>query len=620
MSQSDPAPSSSSALRTIALILLPLLGIALAVAIALLVRRPTDRADVAVIVTGEEAAAAINTGDVIDATGRATGLVPRLGYRYKVFIDDESEDRTSGIAKIGGLVTFIPGTRRGQTAIIDITRVRERVADGLLVAVLSEVDLPPKAPRTPYAPRPGDVTAHVVAGAEMDVVITEASSKNPDTEGVARISGLVVFVNGATTIGERVNVRITERRERVAFAEPTGQPAGTGPLPEAEAPRDRAPRSSYVPPAGDATAHVVAGAEMDVVITEASSKNPDTEGVARIKGLVVFVYGATTIGERVNVRITERRERMAFAEPTGQPAGTGPLPEAEAPRDRAPRSSYVPPAGDATAHVVAGAEMDVVITEASSRNPDTEGVARISGLVVFVKGATTIGERVNVRITERRERMAFAEVTGNPPGTGPLPEAEARHERVPRGSYVPPAGDATAHVVAGAEMDVVITEASSRNPDTEGVARIKGLVVFVKGVTTIGERVNVRITERRERVAMAEPTGQPAGHERLPAPTAAPRPPAVPVTADARDAVPHLVPGAVIATTILEPSTRNPDTEGVAKIDGFVIFVKGATTPGQAVNVRITERRRTVAMGEVTTDPATVAPASAPPATAPETP
>ncbi len=613
MSQSDPAPSSSSALRTIALILLPLLGIALAVAIALLVRRPTDRADVAVIVTGEEAAAAINTGDVIDATGRATGLVPRLGYRYKVFIDDESEDRTSGIAKIGGLVTFIPGTRRGQTAIIDITRVRERVADGLLVAVLSEVDLPPKAPRTPYAPRPGDVTAHVVAGAEMDVVITEASSKNPDTEGVARISGLVVFVNGATTIGERVNVRITERRERVAFAEPTGQPAGTGPLPEAEAPRDRAPRSSYVPPAGDATAHVVAGAEMDVVITEASSKNPDTEGVARIKGLVVFVEGATTIGERVNVRITERRERMAFAEVTGNPPGTGPLPEAEARHERVPRGSYVPPAGDATAHVVAGAEMDVVITEASSRNPDTEGVARIKGLVVFVKGVTTIGERVNVRIIERRERMAFAERA--------IRRAPDRCRKPRRARARPPAmADATAHVVAGAEMDVVITEASSRNPDTEGVARIKGLVVFVKGVTTIGERVNVRITERRERVAMAEPTGQPAGHERLPAPTAAPRPPAVPVTADARDAVPHLVPGAVIATTILEPSTRNPDTEGLAKIDGFVIFVKGATTPGQAVNVRITERRRTVAMGEVTTDPATVAPASAPPATAPETP
>ncbi|GEM_PF-636786 len=615
MSHSDPAPSSSGALRTIVLILLPVLGIILAVAIALLVRRPTDRADVAVIVTGEEAAAAINTGDVIDATGRAPGLVPRLGYRYKVFIDDESEDRTSGIAKIGGLVTFIPGTRPGQTAIIDITRVRERVADGLLVAVLSEVDLPPKAPRTPYAPRPGDVTAHVVAGAEMDVVITEASSRNPDTEGVARISGLVVFVYGATTIGERVNIRITERRERVAFAEPTGQPAGTGPLPAGEI-----IRRAFTPQPSDPAAHVVAGAEMDVVITEASSKNPDTEGVARIKGLVVFVEGATTIGERVNVRITERRERMAFAEVTGNPPGTGPLPEAEARHERVPRGSYVPPAGDATAHVVAGAEMDVVITEASSRNPDTEGVARIKGLVVFVKGVTTIGERVNVRIIERRERMAFAEVTGNPPGTGPLPEAEAPHERVPRGSYVPPAGDATAHVVAGAEMDVVITEASSRNPDTEGVARIKGLVVFVKGVTTIGERVNVRITERRERVAMAEPTGQPAGHERLPAPTAAPRPPAVPVTADARDAVPHLVPGAVIATTILEPSTRNPDTEGLAKIDGFVIFVKGATTPGQAVNVRITERRRTVAMGEVTTDPATVAPASAPPATAPETP
>ena len=81
------------------------------------------------------------------------------------------------------------------------------------------------------------------------------------------------------------------------------------------------------------------------------------------------------------------------------------------------------------------------------------------------------------------------------------------------------------------------------------------------------------------------------------------------------------MPGAVIAATIVEPSEKNPTTEGVAKINGFVVFVKGATTVGQAVNVRITERGRTIAIGEVTTDPVTAAPApAAAPAVAPAAP
>ena len=509
---SSSAPQSSSPLRTLALILLPLLGIAL-VAAAIVSTRSKDKAAVTVVVTEDQAgAAAINTGDVIDATVPGAALVPQLGYRYKVFVDDESDDRSSGIAKIGRLVTFIPEARRGMTAIVDVTRVRERVADAVLVKVLSQVDLPPKAPRAAFVPLAGDPAAHVVPGAEMDVIIAEASSKNPETEGVARIAGLVVFVNGVPTIGERVNVRITDRRERLAFAEPTGKPAGTEPLPES-----RAPRAAYVPPAGDSAAHVVPGAEMDVIIAEASSQNPGLEGIAKIGGLVVVVNGVPTVGERVNVRIIDRKERIAFAEPTGTPPGTEPLPEIAPSRPlRAPRAAFVPPAGDP---VVAGAEMDVVISEASEKNPTTEGVARIGGLVVFVNGVTAIGERVNVRIVERRERVAMALPTGKPAGTEPLPViAVSRPPRAPRPAYVPGPGDSA----------------------------------------------------------------------------------------------PHVVPGAVIATTIVEPSTKNPTTEGVAKIDGFVIFVKGATTPGQAVNVRITERSPRVASGEVTTEPATAAPAAAP--------
>ena len=215
---SSPAQSSSSSLRTLALILLPILGIVLVGAV-IYATKSKEKAVVTVVVgDGQTGGAAINTGDIIDATVPGAVAVPQLGYRYKVFVDDESDDRSSGIAKVGGLVTFIPDARRGQIALVDITRVRERVADAVLVKVLSTVELPPKAVRGPFVPLPGDPAGHVVAGAEMDVIITEASSKNPETEGVAKVAGLVVFVNGATTIGERVNVRITDRRERVAFA------------------------------------------------------------------------------------------------------------------------------------------------------------------------------------------------------------------------------------------------------------------------------------------------------------------------------------------------------------------------------------------------------------------
>ena len=177
--------------------------------------------------------------------------------------------------------------------------------------------------RRVFQPSPGD---RVFPGALMDVVITEPSGRNPDTEGVARVNGLVVFVQGATTIGERLNVRIVERGGRAAVAEPTGTPPGD------------VIRRAFIPSADDPAAAVIAGAEMDVVITERSTKNPETEGVAKVNGLVVFVNGATTVGERVNVRITARRERMAFAELTGKPAAPAPPPEA------APEASPPPPA------------------------------------------------------------------------------------------------------------------------------------------------------------------------------------------------------------------------------------------------------------------------------------
>ena len=413
MTDPTPAPHHlhDSKWRAIALVLLPIVGILLVI-IAIYLVRPRDPGVVTVVYSdGQAGAANVNIGAVIDATDPRAAIDPRLGYRYKVFVEDESEDRTSGIARISGRATFIAGARRGQTVLVDITRVRERVIDANLVRVLSEIAMPPKAAPVPFEPRPGDPAAHVVPGAELDVIISEASSKNPDTEGVAKVAGLVIFVEGATTLGERVNIRITDRRERMAFAELSGKPAGTDPLPETAAPARRsAPARGFVPPPGDRAAHVVPGAELDVVISEASKQNPGVDGVARIAGLVVFVEGAAAIGETVHVRITDRRERAATAVPTGKPAGSG---GAAAPGGSllTPRA---PDPADPAAHVTPGAELDLTIEELSRKNPASEGIAKIEGLVVFVQGGTTVGQTVRVRITDRRQRLAFAEVLPTP--------------------------------------------------------------------------------------------------------------------------------------------------------------------------------------------------------------
>lgn len=415
MNETTPSPEPAAAPRdtvwkTIALVTLPLLGLLLIVlAIALL--RPV-RPVVVTEVLPPSSGASVNLGQIIDATVPGAWAEPRLGFRYRLFVEDESEDRSSGIAHLGGRAVFIPDARRGQTVLAEVTRVRERVVDAVLTAVVGQVDMPPKPPRPVWKPRPGDPTADIVKGAVLDVVLTEASGKNPDKEAIARVAGLVVVVQGvpSTSVGERINVRITDRRERIAFAEPTGEAAGTDPLPVRER-ASRPAKPAYRPDPGDPA---VAGAELDVIISEPSAKRPGEEGIAKIGGLVVAVKGATNVGERVNVRITERRERIAFAEPTGKPAGTAPLAEMKK-AAAAPR----PAKGATVSDVVEGAVLDLAIIEPSRKNPTTEGVAKVEGLVIFVNGATEPGTRVKARITSRMSRVAFAESLG--PAAAPVP-------------------------------------------------------------------------------------------------------------------------------------------------------------------------------------------------------
>ena len=407
MSDHTANASAVTKWKAFAYVLLVLLGVVSALLVIVHVKS-TGKGVVTVVYTADDPAAGkFNTGDVIDATDPAADLAPRLGYRYKLFIEDESEDRTSGIAKIGGRVTFVPGARRGQTILADVTRVRERVVDANLIRVLSTTAMPAAPAKPAFAPRPGDPAAHVVAGAEMDVMLAEDSTKPPGREGLARVQGLIVVVDGAAEVGRRLNVRITDRRERIAFAEPTGKPAGTGPLAGSSQPVAR----GFKPREDDPAAHVIVGAELDVTITEESAQNPGVDGVARVAGLVVFVQGVPNIGEAVNVRVTRRQPRAANAVPTGKPVGSRPAPRPGEIIRRAfdtggPKSSH--------AAIVAGMELDLEILERSDKFPDREGIAKVDGLVIFVEGGTNVGQTVRARITSRRETVAFAEVIPNP--------------------------------------------------------------------------------------------------------------------------------------------------------------------------------------------------------------
>ena len=58
------------------------------------------------------------------------------GHRYRVRISGTSRRSAAGVARIGGIVTFIPGTQPGQTAIVEITRLKRSTAEAKLLQLL----------------------------------------------------------------------------------------------------------------------------------------------------------------------------------------------------------------------------------------------------------------------------------------------------------------------------------------------------------------------------------------------------------------------------------------------------------------------------------------------------
>lgn len=339
-----PSPGGLPKIALLALLALCVVAVA---AVVYLVFRPKEGTP-EVILTVTEAPSPEEAGlpalNVVDAIENPDAEAV-VGGRYKVRIADNAREGSSGIARIGGLVTFVPDSRKGDVAIIEITRLRRTTADATVIERLASepssgapAEETPGERRPPREPRPARAADGGMAG---QVFRGTVDSLGREGDGVVRVNGKPVFVKGAE-LGQHVEFRVNSERDRFAFGEviavlpkpETAAPASeTKPDGAPETPPPSGPGSSSE--TGDGTATTAAAepeptpgdapeAKPDalpfavdsvhvVTVTEKNRRTPDKDGVARIEGVVVFVPHAQP-GDRVRIRIAELYRRAARAE------------------------------------------------------------------------------------------------------------------------------------------------------------------------------------------------------------------------------------------------------------------------------------------------------------------
>lgn len=313
MTTQKPASSSSN-------ILLILLIVALAAAGALLylVLRPGEEKQEAVapVVPVVEARdveeTPVSVTAVIDAIERVD-VSAEEGQRYKVLITEQARDGSSGIARIGGLVTFVANAEVGDVAVIEVTSLKRTTADAVVIELLERGYPVPARAERPRREEPvreerarDEEPASDLVGQTFRGTITDTGREG---DGVTYLNGKVVFVAGAEK-GEDVQFRITEDRGRFANAVVVQR------LSDPDRDTGGIEKKPYVHP-------VASGEEYEVEITEADRRNPGRDGVTRINNMVVFVPD-TAPGDRVRIRITGVQRRAADAEVLER-LGAGPV-------------------------------------------------------------------------------------------------------------------------------------------------------------------------------------------------------------------------------------------------------------------------------------------------------
>ena len=357
--------------------LMALCLVAVGAVVFLVLRPPSAKPEVILAVTEARtpAEAQVPVLNVVDtlADPNAKAVV---GGRYKVRMADNAREGSSGIARIGGLVTFVPDTRKGDLAIIEVTRLKRSTADATLIERLSETPAPAPAPTpaspaapavatAPAAPTPSvspQAPAPATSGLMGNTYRGNVEVIGKEGDGIVKVNGKTVFIKGVT-LGQYVEFKVTSDKARIAFGEllsvlPKPETPAPAPAPAPAAPVNAvSPTTPASPAPSGATTEAKPAAQTDyssiplpavgseyvVTVTEKDRREPLKNGVARMNRLVVFVPG-TQPGDRVRIRIAEHMRRAVRAEVIERLPPEAPAPAPTSTPQPAPATSAPAPA------------------------------------------------------------------------------------------------------------------------------------------------------------------------------------------------------------------------------------------------------------------------------------
>ena len=249
-------------------------------------------------------------------------------------------------------------------------------------------------------------SAKARVGYRYRVTITDESFQG--AQGVTRIGGLVTMVSNAR-VGEELIVEVTEVKAKSVLATVVKRLGGD----RVRAAKRKAGTKKKV----ERTMLEVGTIHTAKIVGEGKKG----DGVARVRGKTVYVKGAKQ-GDRARFKIVEESDAFATGELMVEQPKELPVPKKEKPPRPRPMKKARPkldpntkllamkPLTEPKANeLIKGAMIEVEVTEKDRRTPDNDGVARVDGLIVFIKN-TQPGDRVRAVITKRSKRYAHAQV------------------------------------------------------------------------------------------------------------------------------------------------------------------------------------------------------------------
>ncbi len=303
-----PAPFLSLP-KLIALLALTVVATGAVVFFALRSKSSSNEAVVSVLDVRTTPAAKVNTGEVLDATV-PNQFAPELGQRYRVRIESESRDRASMITRIGRVVTFVNDVKPGDVVVVEVTRLNRSTAEAIVKERISSGPAPAAAasraqsgPREAREPRVARAEGAVPAGGVYTGTVVHVGKFG---DGLIKRGDQQIYVPGVEK-GDRVVYEVTDTSGRAWKAQLVRKveksASDTAEKPARTEAAERPMRAPEIQPGG----------EYVVTIVEKERSNPDKDGVARIEGLAVLIPGCQP-GDRVKIRITERKPSLAKAE------------------------------------------------------------------------------------------------------------------------------------------------------------------------------------------------------------------------------------------------------------------------------------------------------------------